>query len=78
MGGMGGGREYYASVVAGDGKIYAVSRSKGTLVLSADPKLEVLATNKMEDDSIFNAGPAIQDGQIYLRSDKFLYCIGKK
>ncbi|MBC7852243.1 MAG: PQQ-like beta-propeller repeat protein [Pirellulaceae bacterium] len=78
-GGMGGGgREYYASVVAGDGKLYAVSRNKGTLVISADSKLEVLATNKMDDASVFNAGPAIQDGQIYLRSDKFLYCIGKK
>jgi outer membrane protein assembly factor BamB len=77
-GGMGIGKEYYASVVAGDGKLYAVSRNKGTLVISADSKLEVLATNKMDDDSVFNAGPAIQDGQIYLRSDKFLYCIGKK
>jgi outer membrane protein assembly factor BamB len=76
-GGM-GGKEYYASVVAGDGKLYAVSRSKGTFVISADAKLEVLATNKMDDASVFNAGPAIQDGQIYLRSDKFLYCIGKK
>jgi hypothetical protein len=74
----GGGKEYYASVVAGDGKLYAVSRNKGTLVISADSKLEVLATNKMDDTSVFNAGPAIQDGQIYLRSDKFLYCIGKK
>ncbi|MFN0020344.1 MAG: PQQ-binding-like beta-propeller repeat protein [Pirellulaceae bacterium] len=77
MGG-GGGKEYYASVVAGDGKLYAVSRSKGTYVISADEKLDVLATNKMDDTSVFNAGPAIQDGQIYLRSDKFLYCIGKK
>lgn len=74
----GGGKDYYASVVAGDGKLYAVSRSKGTLVISADEKLEVLSTNKMDDTSVFNAGPAIQDGQIYLRSDKFLYCIGKK
>ena len=78
-GGMGGGgKDYYASVVAGDGKLYAVSRSKGTLVISADEKLDVLSTNKMDDTSVFNAGPAIQDGQIYLRSDKFLYCIGKK
>jgi len=75
---MGGGKEYYASVVGGDGKLYAVSRNKGTLVVAANDKLDVLATNKMDDTSVFNAGPAIQDGQIYLRSDKFLYCIGKK
>ena len=76
--GPGGGREYYASVVAGDGKLYAVSRSKGIFVVSADAKLEVLANNKMDDASVFNASPAIQDGRLYLRSDKFLYCIGKK
>jgi outer membrane protein assembly factor BamB len=84
-GGVGGGgrrrggeSEYYASVVAGDGKLFATSRKKGVLVISADAKMEVLTTNKMDDTSLFNATPAIQDGQIYLRSDKFLYCIGKK
>lgn len=77
-GGGGGGREFYASVVAGDGKLYAVSRNKGVFVLAAAPKYEVLATNKMSDESVFNASPAIVDGQLLLRSDKFLYCIGKK
>ena len=74
----GGGSMFYASAVACDGKLYAVSRNKGIFVLAAEPKYQLLATNKMEDTSVFNAGPAIQDGQIYLRSDKFLYCIGKK
>ena len=62
---MMGGRDYYASVVAGDGKLYAVSRNKGTLVLSADPKLEVLATNTMDDTSVFNAGPVSMFQQPY-------------
>lgn len=75
---MGGGSMFYASVVAVDGKLYAVSRNKGTFVLAAEPKYKVLATNLLDDTSPFNASPAIQDGQIYLRSDKFLYCIGKK
>ena len=78
FGGRGGGSMFYASVVAGDGKLYAVSRNKGTFVLAAEPKYEILATNKLDDDSSFNASPAIADGQLYLRSDKFLYCIGKK
>ena len=76
--GGGGGSMFYASLVAADGKLYAVSRNKGTFVLAAEPKYQVMATNTLEDATPFNASPAIQDGQIYLRSDKFLYCIGKK
>ena len=30
------------------------------------------------DDSVFNATPAILDGQLLLRSDRYLYCIGKR
>jgi outer membrane protein assembly factor BamB len=69
----------YASVVIGDGHIYAVSRKKGTFVLAAKPKYELLAQNSFAaDQSIFNASPAIGGGQLFLRSDKFLYCLGKK
>jgi len=75
---MMGGKMFYASVVAGDGKLFAVSRDKGVFVIAAQPKYELLATNQLDDKSVFNASPAIADGQLYLRSDKFLYCIGKK
>jgi hypothetical protein len=27
---------------------------------------------------VFNATPAVSDSQLYLRSDRFLYCVGKK
>jgi outer membrane protein assembly factor BamB len=77
-GGRGGGSMFYASLIAADGKLFAVSRTKGTFVLAAEPKYEVLASNNLDDESPFNASPAIADGQLYLRSDKFLYCIGKK
>ncbi|MEO1615471.1 MAG: hypothetical protein AAFV88_06450 [Planctomycetota bacterium] len=30
-----------------------------------------------DDDSAFNATPAISDGQIFVRSDKRLYCISE-
>jgi hypothetical protein len=49
------------------------------LVLAAKPKYELLAHNTFKDDkSIFNASPAVSKGQLFLRSDKYLYCIGKK
>jgi outer membrane protein assembly factor BamB len=68
----------YASAVGADGKIYVVLRQGGTLVLAAEPTFKILATNRFEDRSFFNASPAIANGRIYLRSDRFLYAIGKK
>jgi len=47
-------------------------------VLAAKPEFEQLAHNKFEDRSTFNASPIISNGQLFLRSDKYLYCIGKK
>ena len=61
----------------GDGKLYAVSRENGTFVYQAEPSLSQIAHNVFsEDDSTFNSSPAFSDGRMYLRSDKFLYCIG--
>jgi len=69
----------YASPVAADGKVYYVSRTKGTYVLAAKPEFELLAHNTIsDDDSVFNASPAISNGQLLLRSDEFLYCIGSQ
>ena len=69
----------YASGIIADGKLYYVSREKGTYVLLAAPKYEVLAHNTFAADaSVFNATPAVSRGQLLLRSDKYLYCIGRK
>jgi hypothetical protein len=68
----------YVSVVAGDGKIFALTRNSGLWVLAAGGKFEKLAHNTLDDTSIFNGSPAISDGQIFLRSNTYLYCIGKK
>ncbi len=71
--------EIYASPVLADGQIYAVSRESGTFVLAARPKFEQLAHNDLSPDtSTFNATPAISRGQLLIRSDRFLYCIGQK
>jgi outer membrane protein assembly factor BamB len=68
----------YASIAIGDGKIYVVTKKDGVFVLAAGPKFEQLAHNTLSDDAIFNASPAISQGRLFLRSDKCLYCIGKK
>lgn len=69
----------YASGVIADGKLYCVSRERGTYVLSAKPTFELLAHNVIASDtSIFNATPAIHNNRLLLRSDRFLYCVGTK
>jgi outer membrane protein assembly factor BamB len=69
----------YASPVVADGKIYYVSRDKGTYVLDAQPQFKLLAHNTLDADAgIFNAGVVVSNGQLLLRSDRYLYCIGKK
>ena len=72
------GKPFYAGAVAAGGKIYAVSRWGGTFVFSAKPDFKLLAHNRIEgDDSQFHGTPAISNGQLFLRSDKFLYCISE-
>jgi hypothetical protein len=67
----------YASALVGDGKLYIVTRHGGTYVLAAGPEYEELAHNRLDDQSTFNASPIVANGKLFLRSDKFLYCIGK-
>ncbi|MCC7339217.1 MAG: PQQ-binding-like beta-propeller repeat protein [Pirellulaceae bacterium] len=73
-----GGRPVYASPIAIDGKIYIQTRSSGVLVLQPGDELQVIAQNRLESDkSIFNATPAVDAGQLFLRSDTYLYCVSQ-
>lgn len=67
----------YASPVLADGKIYYVSRTGQTFVVAAKPTYGLLATNDLSDRSTFNASPAVTGNRLLLRSDLYLYCIGK-
>jgi outer membrane protein assembly factor BamB len=69
-----GGR-FRSSLAAGDGKLYVTNREGDTFVLKAGPEFEVLAVNSLSGDD-FQASPAISDGQIFIRADNRLYCIG--
>jgi outer membrane protein assembly factor BamB len=68
----------YASAVLADGKIYYVSREQGTFVVAAETKFKLLAHNTLGDTSIFNGSPAVSNSLLLLRSDRYLYCIGKE
>ncbi|MSR59988.1 MAG: serine/threonine protein kinase [Planctomycetaceae bacterium] len=69
----------WSSPVLADGKLYCVSQRNGTFVVACRPKFEQLAHNAIAgDETRANASPAISNGQILLRTDKALYCIGKE
>ena len=74
----GSGDKVYASPVLGDGKIFGLSREDGAIVLAAAPEFKLLAHNQLGDSSIFNATPTISNGQLLVRSDRCLYCIGAR
>ncbi len=69
--------QVYSSALLADGKIYYVSRDGRTFVVAAKPEFELLAMNDLKDRSIFNGSPAVDGNRLLIRSDKFLYCIGK-
>jgi outer membrane protein assembly factor BamB len=65
----------YASPVAASGRIYVMGRDGITAVLAAGPEPKVLATNSLGDG--FDSSPALVDGELYLRGQKYLYRISQ-
>jgi len=64
---------FSASPVIAEGKLYA-TRENGTtyvLELAAEPKL--VATNSLRENTY--ATPVLLDGNIFLRTSDFLFCI---
>ena len=66
----------YSSPVAAAGRIYVTDRNGKTLVISNDPEPKALTLNKLDDR--FSASAALVGDAIFLRGEKFLYCIGEK
>jgi len=67
---------YSASLVLADGRIYAVNEDGLTSVVKAGPEFQVLAENDLDDYTL--SSPAVSNGQIFLRTTKFLWAIGKR
>ncbi len=66
----------YASPVGAGGRVYLVGRNGVSLVIKHSEKLEVLATNRL--DERFDASPAIAGKDLFLRGQENLYCIAEK
>ena len=65
---------FSASPVAGAGHVYFVSENGETIVLKAGRQPQVVARNAIGSRAV--ASPAISNGQIFIRTDDQLFCIG--
>ncbi len=65
----------FASPVGAAGRIYVTGRDGATVVLRHDRENALLAVNRLDDS--FSASPALADKELYLRGERFLYCIAE-
>jgi outer membrane protein assembly factor BamB len=65
----------YASPVGAAGRVYITGRDGTTVVYQQGPKLEIVATNAIEDQ--VDASAAIVGANLFLRGNQTLYCFGK-
>jgi outer membrane protein assembly factor BamB len=63
---------YYASPVAGDGKVYFASEAGVVSILADGRAWRVLSTHSLKET--IHATPVIETGRLYLRTDQALYC----
>ena len=66
--------KYYASPILANGAIYT-TREDGTIFVVGQKDLSLISVNKMGE--LTAASPVFVDGQILIRTDQHLYCIGK-
>ena len=65
----------WGSIVQAGGKLYVTDQRGTTHVFLPNPKkFERIASNDLSERS--NSTPAISDGEIFIKTDKHLYCIG--
>jgi len=65
---------FSASPVAAGGKVYFVSETGETIVVRSGRQPAIIAKNDIGERLI--ASPAVSNGQIFLRSDGQLFCVG--
>jgi outer membrane protein assembly factor BamB len=66
---------FVGSLVAGDGKIYLMSDSGETTVISAAREFDLISRNAIGEES--NSSPVISNADILIRGAEHLFCIGR-
>jgi len=67
--------DYKASPLAAESRIYFLNTDGLCTVVSASPRYELLAENKLPDTTL--ASPAASGGHLYIRGRETLYCLGE-
>jgi hypothetical protein len=62
--------------VAADNKVYIASADGIVVVLDGGDTLKILATNKLDGNIL--ATPALVEGNIYVRTEEYLYAFGNR
>jgi outer membrane protein assembly factor BamB len=66
---------FSASPVAGAGHVYFVSENGDTIVLKSGRPPQIAGRNSIGERAV--ASPAVSNGQIFIRTDERIFCIGK-
>jgi outer membrane protein assembly factor BamB len=72
--GTGARTESWSSMVLAGGLIYVNNQGGDVFVLRASPAFELVQVNALHD-GIMNASVAVSDGDLFLRTEKHLWCI---
>jgi len=76
LAGEGSGGANWSSVMIADGLCYTLTQRGDCLVFRAGPQFELVATNALGEHA--NASVVPSAGQLFLRTDKHLWCIGER
>ncbi len=67
--------KFIASGVAGDGKLYLTNDAGMTFVIKTGDEFHLLAKNSLQEECL--ASPVISGGQLLMRTQFHVYCIGR-
>jgi len=70
------GGNFSASPIAANGRIYFVGDNGDTTLIEAGPTFKILAKNSLNEK--LQASPALAHNQLFIRTEKHLFCIGKR
>jgi outer membrane protein assembly factor BamB len=72
------GGQVSASPISYDGLVFFMVESGDTVVIDPNSEMKIVATNSVEAaaDEEFRASITPSDGQLFLRSNQHLYCVG--
>jgi outer membrane protein assembly factor BamB len=68
--------EHHASLASANNLVYFLSDEGITRIVKPGPTFELIAQNELGEPCF--ASPALSQGQIFLRTDRHLFCIGKE